>query len=113
MTRLARLIAQREGFFKPGTRPARDHNPGDLRHAPHATGFDDARIAVEPSDTAGWADLEHQLALYAQRGLTLRQAIAVYAPTNENNTDSYLEFVCGGLGLPPEALVSDALKVSA
>jgi hypothetical protein len=39
--------------------------------------------------------------------------IAIFAPPTENNTNAYLEFVCNGLGLPPETPVSQALTIPA
>ncbi len=111
-TRLAQLIARQEGFNVPGSRPARDHNPGDLEHAPHVQSWDGA-IGIEPSDDLGWQDLERQLQLYAERGMSLRQMVAIYAPPGENDTLRYLQFLTDALGLAPDELVSDALKVPA
>jgi len=108
-TRLAQLIAQEEGFGRPGTKPTRNHNPGDLEHAPHIIGWD-GKIGIEPNDDAGWNDLERQLRLYASRGLTLRDMVAIYAPPSENNTGQYLQFICNGLDLSPDTLVSLALE---
>jgi hypothetical protein len=111
-TRLAQLIARREGFGIPGDKPTRDHNPGDLEHAPHITGWDGA-IGIEPSDDAGWADLERQLQLYASRGMTIRQMVAIYAPPNENDTASYLDFITSNLACTPDTSVSEALQIPA
>ena len=104
MTRVAFLIAAREGFFTPGTQPARKDNPGDLRHAPHGShageGAND--IAIEDSVVDGWADEERQLRLYAARGLTLGDAIYEWAPPSDgNDTAGYLAFVIAGLNAPP------------
>lgn len=112
MSKLARLIAQMEGFNVPGSIPQRDDNPGDLRHAPHAShageGAND--IGIEPTLQAGWDDLERQLQLYAERGMTLAEMVAAYAPSNENDTQNYLDFICNGLALPSTATVSLALE---
>jgi hypothetical protein len=112
MTKLAKLIAQAEGFFKPGSLPQRRRNPGDLRHSPHSShvGIDPDGIGIIPSAEDGWEDLERQLRIYAERGMTMRQMIAVYAPPNENNTTGYLERVCKGLQCGPDLPVSEALK---
>jgi|SRR6185437_16883542 len=116
MSKLARLIAQMEGFGKPGAIPTTHHNPGDLRHSPHSdhpggpAHKDD--VGTIPNDALGWQDLERQLRIYASQGLTLRQMINLYAPpTDHNNTSRYLEFVCAGLQMAPETLVSDALTI--
>ena len=112
VSRLSQLVAQREGFGLRGAHPTRDHNPGDLEHAPHIESWD-GKIGVEPNDDAGWADLERQWRLYAQRGLTLRQAVAIFAPPNENATSEYLDFLCHGLQCDPDAFVADLLEIPA
>lgn len=111
MTLLARLIAKEEGFGIPGALPTRNHNPGDLRHSPHSQHPDDPNaIGVIDTDADGWADLERQLRIYAERGLTLVQLVEVYAPPDENDTARYLKFVCDGLGMGPGATVAEALQ---
>jgi hypothetical protein len=113
MSKLAELISQMEGFNVPGSLPNRQDNPGDLRHAPGETHPADAPNSVGSFDSpdAGWAALERQLALYAERGLTLQQAIYDFAPPTENDSGHYLDFVCTGLGCTSDTLVSDALRL--
>jgi hypothetical protein len=118
VTKLASLIAQFEGFGRPGAIPTVRHNPGDLRHSNHSEhpgGPAHANdIGTIDTDAHGWSDLERQLQIYAEEGLTLKQMIALYAPSEDhNNTSAYLGFVCAGLDLPPDARVSDAIKVAA
>lgn len=110
---LARLIAKQEGFGIPGAIPTERDNPGDLRHAPHAAhnGIDPNAIGQEPTVDAGWADLERQLQLYADRNMTLRAAIYAFAPPTENDSETYLANVCAELHCTPDTLVADALKV--
>lgn len=115
-TRAAQLFAKEEGFGVPGAIPTVRHNPGDLRHAPHAShagiGLND--IGIEPDDATGWDDLERQLRLYADRGMTIREAVYTYAPPGDhNNTEAYLNTVCGGLGLGPGVLMRTALLIPA
>lgn len=113
MTKLAWLIAQEEGFFKKGSLPNRNNNPGDLRHSPHSEHPDDAN-AIGQIDTIehGWEDLDRQLQLFADRGLTLKQAISIFAPPEDNNnTEAYIDFICNGLGITCDTLVSEAIKV--
>lgn len=103
MTRLAQLIAREEGFFKSGTIPAIRHNPGDLRHSPHSQHPGGPAhtndIGTIDTDADGWADLERQLLLDAQRGLTLQQAIFEWAPASDgNDPGKYLSDVLLGLG---------------
>lgn len=111
MSKLARLIAQEEGYGIPGDVPTTHNNPGDLRHSPHSfhAGDPDA-IGVIDTPADGWTDLERQLQLYANRGLTLQQAIYEFAPPEENNSAQYLKYVCDGLGLPETATVAEALQ---
>jgi hypothetical protein len=115
VSKMAQLIAQEEGFGIPGTLPTRDNNPGDLRHSPHSFHAVDAPDSIGAIDTIedGWDDLQRQLQLYADRGLTLQQAIYEFAPPNENNSAAYLQFVCAGLGCTPDTPVSQALLIGA
>lgn len=112
MTKLARLIATEEGFFKAGSLPQRNNNPGDLRHSLHSTHTGDPNaIGVIDTVEHGWEDLERQLSLDASRGLTLRQFIAKYAPPSENNSEQYLNFICTSLPASPEDELIDVLKI--
>ena len=117
MTKLARLIATQEGFFRVGTLPNRDHNPGDLRHSPHSEHDPSAPNAIGRIDTDedGWADLERQLRLYAERGLNLGQAIYEFAPTTENDSAGYLSFVVNGFGgaVGADTPLSQVLEIEA
>lgn len=112
MTRLAQLIAAEEGFGLAGKAPTIRHNPGDLRHSPHSShpGPPNA-VGTIDTDSHGWEDLERQLRMYADRGLTLGEAIRIFAPANENNTDKYLRDVCAGLGMSDSTPMSQVLEV--
>jgi hypothetical protein len=114
MSKLAILISKEEGYGIPGALPTRDNNPGDLRHSPHSFHTANAPDAIGQIDTPadGWADLEHQLQLYAERGLTLRQAIYEFAPPTENDSEQYLNFVCAGLGCDPDISMTAALEIT-
>jgi hypothetical protein len=129
MTRLAQLVAQMEGFGKPGATPTIRHNPGDLRHSPHSEhpgGPEHANdIGTIDTDADGWADLERQLQLRAAEHLTLQEfvfgrfdpACGVfadgYAPPGENDSQNYLNFLAAGLNLPCETQLSVCLQVPA
>lgn len=112
MSKLAEAFAKREGFGIAGDMPTRDNNPGDLRHAPteqHAPGDPDG-IGFFATAEEGWAALERQLLLYADRGMTVAQAVATFAPpADHNDTSAYLDFVCQYVGCQPGTLVSQAL----
>ena len=62
----AAAIAQFEGFNTAGSRPARNHNPGDLKFAGQggAVGQDPQGFAIFPDDPTGFQALYNQLALY-------------------------------------------------
>jgi hypothetical protein len=114
MSRLAQLIAKEEGYGKPGAIPTTHNNPGDLRHSPHSDHDVASPDAIGRIDTPehGWQDLERQLHLYADRGLTLREMIIdYYAPPGENDSERYLKFVCDGLGVDPSCTVAQALAL--
>ncbi len=114
-TRFVQLCSQMEGFGKPGTVPTTHLNPMDLRHSQHSQHSPDSPDAIGQIDTVehGWDDSERQARLWADRGLTIRQAIYTLAPPTENNSANYLAFVCNGLALDPEVPLSQALKILA
>lgn len=116
MTRLAQLIATEEGFFKSGSLPARNHNPGDLRHSPHSVHPGDANaIGVIDTDADGWGDLERQLQLYAARRMSIEKAVYEWAPPTENNTEAYLAFVVNGFNgaIDRQTPLSEILQIMA
>jgi hypothetical protein len=117
MTKLALLISKMEGFGIPGAVPTTHNNPGDLRHSPHSQhpGGPSHANDIGSIDTVqhGWQDLERQLQIYADEGLTLRQAINLYAPPSDHNeTSAYLAFVAKGLGVDPDTPVRDAIRIT-
>lgn len=64
INKLSYAIAIAEGFFKAGSRSARNHNPGDLETdvTGKGIGFDGAYV-IYGSDSDGWDALNHQVAL--------------------------------------------------
>lgn len=131
MTKLARLMAQREGYGIPGAIPTTHNNPGDLRHSPHSTHTPDQPDAIGQIDSPddGWADLERQLREFAGQAndhpgvsWTLKQMIygipdgkggfeGGYAPPSENDSAAYLDFLCKGLGVDSDIPVAQALQI--
>jgi hypothetical protein len=123
-SKLAQLIAHNEGFGVPGAIPTVRNNPGDLKHSPHSShvGIGPNDIGIIDTVANGWADLERQLRIYAEEGLTLQEMVNVYlgfakdAPLDTsivdgNNRVPYLNTICSGLGVPPTILVSAALEL--
>lgn len=101
MTLFVKLCARYEGFGKPGAVPTRDNNPMDLRHSPHSSHAGEDPDGIGEIDTVadGWADAERQAALWASRGLTIKQAVEQFlAPANENNPTAYLNFLIVNFG---------------
>lgn len=110
MTKLAKLIAQEEGFFVTGSLPQRNNNPGDLRHSPNSQHSIDSPNAIGKIDTIlhGWEDLERQLRLDAH--ISLSDFVKIYAPPSENNTNQYLDFLCRNLPASPNDSVGAFLN---
>lgn len=118
MTKLALLISKEEGFGRPGKTPTVRHNPGDLRHGPHCEHPGGTAhkndVGTIDTDEHGWSDLERQLQIYADEGLTLRQTINLYAPpADHNDTSAYLTFVAAGLGVSPDTPMRTVLTIQA
>jgi hypothetical protein len=113
-TKLAQAIGREEGWGIPGNLPTRNNNPGDLRHAPgemHPAAAPDA-VGSFATAAEGWANLERQLTLYADRGLSVQDMIEdCYAPPSENDSAKYLANICAWVGCSPQTLVEDALKL--
>lgn len=111
--KLCSAIATEEGFFVPGTLPAKNNNPGDLRAAPWLTnptiekGFWHARSLPE-----GIAGLYHQVALDISRGWTLTQLISSWAPASDGNrTQQYILDVAKKVGIPANVPLQNYLTI--
>lgn len=117
-------IATYEGFYRTGnaapTRAQRNNNPGNVQFGKFATmhGSDGVentvagvkpRFAHFPTSVAGFDCLRQLLNTAMYCGHTLRDAIAVYAPSVENSTDLYLEFLCGFTGASPDTIITPEL----
>jgi hypothetical protein len=114
MSKLAQLIGKREGFGVTGALPTRNNNPGDLMHAPGEDHPADApnSIGSFPTPQQGWAALEEQLQRWADRGLTIAQAITLEAPPSCNDTAEYIDFICNELPAPSTMTVAQALEIT-
>jgi len=105
----ANTIAQMEGYNTPGTRPARNHNPGDLKYAgqPGAIGADAGGFAIFPDDVTGFQALYLQLQKYVldYPGFTILDITAHYlgqsSPTvnSQGNAFTYAAAVASSLGV--------------
>jgi hypothetical protein len=67
--RIAQAIATAEGFYVAGSRPARNHNPGDMTAdlIGKKVGMDGAFV-VYSTDDDGWENLYHQIGLWINGG---------------------------------------------
>lgn len=106
-------IAREEGFNAPGTRPARNNNPGDIEWgkfaAAHGATHGDPRFAVFPDAEAGFAAMKALFLAPAYRGLTVSQALSRWAPPVENNVSAYLANVCKWVGCEPTDVIDGLL----
>ena len=97
-----------EGSDKEGTRGNRNNNPGNLRasswtkNQPGYVGEDQDGFAIFDNPQSGKGAMENLVfgeTTYSD--LSIGEAINRYAPTSENNTSQYLDFVLSGV--TPEA----------
>lgn len=100
---LANSIAKFEGYFVSNSVAARNNNPGNLRYANQTgtVGKDSKGFAIFGTAEEGWTALSHQINLDANRGLTLASFMNKYAPSSENDTNSYLSYVSSQTGVDP------------
>lgn len=124
----ANAIARMEGYLtgsggiNPNTRAGRNNNPGNIwdglgngktrRIWPNQP-IDDKGFIIYPSAAAGWAELERQLQMKANRGLTLQAALSEWAPPIENDTAAYVRNVENWTGYAANTPLSNVLKGSA
>jgi hypothetical protein len=121
---LLQAIAREEGYYEggiPPDRPERNNNPGDLLWGPEAKRLGathgDPTYAVFPDIATGWQALKGWLSVPAKfaqdgsldsgyLGATLRQIVYRFAPPTQNDSASYLKFVCSQAGLTPETVIT-------
>ncbi|MGO2306671.1 MAG: phage tail tape measure protein [Providencia sp.] len=91
--------------FNPNSRGFRNNNPGNLRDANNKVGLqgpEGDKMAVFASERDGLAAMSRQLMLDAEKGKNrIDDYIRKYAPTNENNTQGYIERVSKQTGYGP------------
>lgn len=95
-----------------GARNWRNNNPGNLEYGPTARGYGavgtDGRFAVFNDYNAGRAAKEGLLFENPRYStLTIRDAIAKYAPPVENNTTAYVNAITSSIGVPASTPLSD------
>src|SRR4051812_42242035 len=113
LDKLCSAICSMEGWWTPGSRPRRNHNPGDLRGAPWLNHPQmDGGYWLASSDAEGIAGLYHQVALDIARGMTAKQLVYAWAPPSDGNlTARYLTYVCGAVGVEPDRPLNSYLEL--
>jgi hypothetical protein len=112
---LIQAIAKEEGYYSadPNARPRRNLNPGDLEYHPWMAEFGatggDPRFAIFPSEEQGFACLRRLLQFSAYKGKTIAQAIATFAPGNENDTAAYVRNVAAWTEQQPDTVIDGIL----
>lgn len=86
------------------SRAERNNNPGNLNFVGQAGATleagNNARFAKFGSTAEGVSALAKQLNRYGERGLdTIKKIITTYAPSNENNTQAYIDALSKRLGV--------------
>ncbi|MDX7998167.1 structural protein [Xenorhabdus sp. Reich] len=93
------------------TRGIRNNNPGNIRHHDKWQGLSNTQtdksfcqfIAPEWGIRAMLKILRNYERKYGDN--TIHQFISRWAPPNENNTESYIAYVCKSVGVPNSAVV--------
>jgi hypothetical protein len=91
-------MAVQEGFFKQGSIPFKNYNPGDLTKWGKHPLF--GRFVKFNSIIEGFEALGEDI--QANKGHTLRSFINKFAPPTENNSSNYLAFVSLYTGIKPD-----------
>jgi len=91
-------IAREEGWLDLASRPRRNNNPGDIEFGnfavAHGASGSDGRFAIFPDAETGFAAMRALFEAPSYVALTVAQAIARWAPSNENDTALYVSHVC-------------------
>lgn len=91
VNKFARAIANAEGFFLKGSRPQRNHNPGDLTRdtTGKSVGMDEGYVRYA-NDVDGWEALYKQVRLmftgassYYNRTMTILEVAKLYTSTEQ------------------------------
>lgn len=113
---LLEAIARAEGFYEDGdilNRPQRNCNPCDLEWHPWMAAFGsntgDPRFAVFLSSDQGFAAARHLFSFPLYKGKTISQALAIFAPGNENNLRVYLANVLAWTEQQPDSIIDGIL----
>lgn len=114
-TTVALAVQRQEGYY-PGSIAYRNNNPGNLMYAGQrgAIGKDASGFAIFPDYATGFQALLNQITLDANRGMTIDQFTASYAPASVpgNNPGAYAQNIANAAGLSPSDFLSQASDAS-
>ena len=117
---IAAAIQTQEGYY-PGTIAYTNNNPGNLICANQTGGIGcNKGFEVFPDYATGDQALLAQIQNYANRGLTINQMMAIYAPATDangnpipgNNPTLYAQNIANVLGVDPNTPLTTALASS-
>ena len=116
---LGAAIQKQEGFYS-GSPSFRNNNPGNLiasswtQQQPGYTGSDASGFAIFDTLDHGTQAMNALIQNYANRGFTIDQMMAAWAPAGQGNNDptAYAQAVALAAGVDPSTLVSDAIAGS-
>jgi hypothetical protein len=101
------------------TRSYRNNNPGNIEYGPIAKQWGavpekgvNPRFGWFATNLHGLAALNHVLAKN-YINMTLEDAMLHYAPQSENNTEAYIQFLTGKVGVPRNTLLKDLDAIQA
>lgn len=102
-------VAEAVGAVVNAVRGLRNNNPGNLRANEFLgfAGLDADGYAIFDTLPRGVRAAARQLKLYAARGIdTAREIASTWAPKNENDTQAYVTYVAGFLGVGADVRLS-------
>jgi hypothetical protein len=109
--KLSKAIAKAEGFYSPGSRPARNHNPGDLTLDLIKKGVGwDGPFVVYANDTDGFENLRKQLWLfwggssYYNPTMTIAEVASIWTATD---ADAWANIVSSALGVSKDTQIQN------
>jgi hypothetical protein len=120
ISQFAKAIQKHEGYFK-GSRSYRNNNPANFKYTAYtkslgATDKDPQGFCIFPSYVVGFNALtiflkdacSDKLKRY-QGTMSLYEFFEVYAPSFENDSKKYAEFVAGYIGIPADTQIKTFL----
>lgn len=107
---IAQAIATAEGFYVSGSRPARDHNPGDMTQdlIGKSVGMD-GQFVVYSNDQDGWDNLYAQINLWLSGGSAHANSSSTIADISQFYTttdqETWASNVAAVLGVTPDTQI--------